>query len=201
VGRYSESMERLVAAFEALPGIGRRSAERLAFHVLRCPPEEALALARAIEDVRRKAVRCSACFNVAESDPCHICSDPRRDRSLLCVVEEPKDVLAIEAGGDLYHGLYHVLMGRLAPLEGVEAKDLTVDALVERVRREGVKEVILATNPTVDGDATALYVQRRLAGTGARVTRIARGVPAGSTLEYASRTILADALAGRSEVQ
>ena len=200
MARYSESMERLVEAFERLPGIGRRSAERLAFHILRCPPDDALGLAQAIEAVKTSAVRCATCFNIAESDPCHICADPKRDRTTLCVVEEPKDLIAFEAS-DCYRGLYHVLMGRLAPLEGVEPKDLTVAQLVDRVRREGTSEVILATNPTVDGDLTAAYVTQQLAETGVNITRLARGVPAGSTLEYASRTILADALAGRCAVK
>lgn len=200
MARYGEQMQRLIEAFARLPGIGRRSAERLASHILRCPAEEALQLARAIENLKKSAVRCSRCFHLAETDPCHICSDPKRDHSTICVVEEDKDLLAIESS-ETYNGLYHVLMGRLAPLEGMEAEDLTVPALVERVRAGGVREVILATNPTVEGDQTALYVMRQLAGTGVKITRIARGVPAGSTLEYASKTILADALAGRKTME
>ena len=199
MARYAESMARLVEAFARLPGIGQRTAERLAFHILRCPADEALALARAIKALKDSAVRCSVCFNLAETDPCHICSDPKRDHSTVCVVEEPKDLLALESSQS-YEGVYHVLMGRLAPLDGVEAEDLTAAALVERVRGGGVREVILATNPTVEGDQTALYVTQQLADTGVAVTRIARGVPAGSTLECASRTILADALAGRRKM-
>ena len=199
MARYAESMSRLVEAFARLPGIGTRTAERLAFHVLRCPAEEALGLARAIEAVVTAAVRCSICFNLAETDPCHICAGPKRDRSTICVVEEPKDLLALESS-ETYRGVYHVLMGRLAPLAGVDAEDLTVSALVERVRAGGIREVILATNPTVEGDQTALYVMQALGDTGVTVTRIARGVPAGSTLEYASRTILADPMAGRREM-
>lgn len=200
MARYAESMARLVEAFARLPGIGRRSAERLAFHILRCPADEALALAAAIEAVKKAAVRCAVCFNIAESSPCHVCADPKRDHALLCVVEEPKDVIAFESS-ETYNGLYHVLMGRLAPLEGVHPEDLTVAALVERVRKGGVREVILATNPTVEGDQTALYVTETLAGTGVAITRIARGVAAGSTLEFASRTMLADALAGRTSMK
>ena len=200
MAKYAASMTRLIEALAGLPGIGRRSAERLAFHILRCPADEAAELADAIQAVRNSAVRCATCFNVAENDPCHICADPKRDRTVLCVVEQPKDVLAIESS-ETYTGLYHVLMGRLAPLEGVNPENLTIAALVERVTREGVKEVILATNPTVEGDQTALYVTGQLEGTGVSITRIARGVPSGSTLEFASRTILADALAGRTSVK
>lgn len=200
MARYTEHMTRLIEALERLPGIGRRTAERLAFHLLRAPAEEALGLARAIEAVQQHAVRCSGCFNLAETDPCHICADPKRDQGTICVVEEPKDLLALE-NSQSYTGVYHVLMGRLAPLDGVDPEDLTVAALVARVRRGGIEEVILATNPTLEGDQTALYITEQLAETGVRLTRLARGVPAGSTLEYASRTILADALAGRQKVK
>ena len=200
MARYGEAMRRLVEALAGLPGIGRRTAERLAFHLLRAPEEETLGLARAIEAVKRSAVRCSVCFNLAENDPCHICTDPKRDHGTICVVEEEKDLLALESS-ETYNGLYHVLMGRLAPLAGMDAEDLTVDALLERVRAGGVREVILATNPTVEGEQTALYVAQRLADTGVAITRIARGVPAGSTLEYSNRTIIADAIAGRRRME
>jgi len=198
--KYSETLDRLIAEFERLPGIGARTAERLAFHVLRSAAEEAMGLARAIRDVKARIRPCAECFNIAEGGgPCAVCADAGRDRGLVCVVEQPKDLLALERTGR-YRGLYHVLLGRLAPLEGAGPERLTVDALVERVRRGGVREVILATNPDLEGDGTALFVAERLRGLPATVTRIAKGIPSGSSIEYASDAILSDALEGRRSV-
>lgn len=191
-----ESLGRLIAELSKLPGIGERSAERLAFHLLREPPEEAKRLAEAILDVKARIRSCSTCSNLTEADPCRLCADSSRDRTTICVVEQPNDLWAIEKAG-AYRGLYHVLLGRIAPLEDVHPEDLTIVRLVERVRAGGVTEVIFATNPTLEGDGTALHIQRLLAGTGVRLTRLARGIPAGSTLQYVSPPSLADALDGR----
>ena len=193
------SVARLTAQFVRMPGIGAKTAERLAYHILRISPEEAMELARAIEEVKRTVKECSLCCLLSESDPCHICSDERRDRSTICVLEDSRDAAAIEQSGS-YHGLYHVLCGRLAPLEGIEPEDLTVEKLRDRLAAKTVQEVILATNPDMEGDATALFVQESLRGLPVRITRLARGVPTGSHLEYADRTVLADALGGRREV-
>ena len=207
MAKYSETIERLMDELGRLPGIGARSAERLAFHLLKASDDEATALADAIRDVKAKIRPCSVCFNLAEGELCAICADPRRDRGIICVVEQPKDLLSIESTGS-YRGVYHVLMGRIDPLEGVEAEDLTIDALVERVRAGrstaesagGVREVILATNPTVAGDATNMHVTSLIEPTGVRITRLARGLPAGGQIEYAGKSILADAINERREV-
>jgi recombination protein RecR len=196
---YTESVGRLVEGLRAMPGVGEKTAERLAYHILRLSDDEALALADAIRDVKRRVKQCSTCYQFSESDPCPVCSDPRRDRSVICVVEEPKDAVAVERSGG-FQGLYHVLCGRLAPLEGMEPEDLTVEPLLRRVRSGEVREVILATNPDMEGEATALYVRKALEGLPVRVTRLARGVPSGSHLEYANAAILADALEGRREM-
>ncbi len=197
---YTESIGRLMELLSHMPGVGEKTAERLAYHILRLSPEEGLALADAIRDVKEKVKQCSTCFQFAETDPCAMCSDARRDRATICVVEEPKDVAAIEQVGS-YRGLYHVLCGRLAPLEGMEPDDLTVDKLIERVRAGQVKEVILATNADMEGEATALYVREALQGLPVKVTRLARGIPSGSHLEYANSAVLADALNGRQEMK
>ena len=175
---YSEPVERLLSELNRLPGVGQRTAERLAYHILRQPPEEAIKLAIAIRDVKKLIRPCSTCGNLDEADPCAICSDPARDATLVLVVETPKDLAAIERTG-AYRGVYHVLGGRIAPLDGMGADDLRVAELVERVRA-GVAEVILATNPDLEGDGTALYLQEALRGAGAKVTRIAKGIPTGS---------------------
>lgn len=194
----SESVTRLVDEFAKLPGIGKKSAERLAYHVLRVGRSEALALADAIRDVKQNVRHCRTCFNLAEGDECEICSDPRRDPALLCVVEQPRDLLALEQSGR-YRGRYHVLLGRIAPLEGIGPEQLTIDALVDRVRAGGVREVIMATNPTLEGDGTALYISNQLADLPVEVTRLARGITSGSVLEFANKEILADALVGRQK--
>jgi recombination protein RecR len=195
-----DSLERLVAEFKRLPGVGARTAERLAYHVLRAPTDEAMALAYAIRDVKKNMRNCKECFNLTEGELCSICADVRRDHSIICVVEQPKDVWAFEKTG-AYRGVYHVLLGRLAPLEDMGPESLTVGELVKRIAKGGVKEVIIATNPNLEGDGTAAYIGEKLAGTDVAVTRIARGIPAGSTIEYANTNILQDALAGRREIQ
>jgi recombination protein RecR len=201
-------MTRLVTELRRMPGVGQRTAERLAFHLVVAPKGEALALADAIRDVKENVRPCSSCFNVTECDPCAICSDPTRDASVICVVERPKDVLAIEKLGT-FKGVYHVLLGSISLLEGVEAKDLTIAPLVERIKKSlkssmSVREVMLATNPTFDGDATALHLRAALeklgtSGAPLKVTRIARGLPSGSSLEVASKAILAEAIEARRD--
>lgn len=193
-----ESLQRLVDEFAELPGIGRKTAERLAYHVLMTPPAEALKLAEAIKDVKERVRPCRECFNLAEGDLCSVCASPKRDRSIICVVEQPKDVLAIENSGG-FHGLYHVLQGHVNPLEGIDPDDLTVGPLVQRVKAGGVAEVLIATNPDLEGDGTALFVAERLRGL-TRLTRIAKGIPAGTDIEYASKAILQDALSGRKDM-
>jgi recombination protein RecR len=191
-----DSLDRLMAEFRKLPGVGARTAERLAYHVLRAAKDDAMALAYAIRDVKKNMRNCRECFNLTEDELCAICDDPKRDRTIICVVEQPKDVWAFERTG-AYRGLYHVLLGRLAPLEDMGPESLTVDELVARVRASGVKEVILATNPNLEGDGTAAYIREKLAPLDVAVSRIARGIPAGSTIEYANTNIIQDALAGR----
>ena len=198
-GGYSESMVELIDEFAKLPGIGRKSAERLAYHVLRSDPQEGLGLADAIRRVKQNVRRCARCFNMAEDELCDICRDASRDGATVCVVEQPKDLLAIEKAGT-YRGVYHVLHGRIAPLEGIGPDQLTVDALVARVRTGEVNEIIMATNPTTEGDGTALYVANLLAPTGVAITRLARGLASGSVIEFANVTMLADAIEGRREL-
>ena len=198
---YPEPLEELVAAFERFPGIGRRSAERLAFHVLRDP--ESRALAQAIERAVERTVRCSVCCNVAESDPCSVCADPARDAALVCVVEEPRHVEALERSG-AFRGRYHVLMGAFHPAEGTEAAHLTVAELVERVRAGTLREVILGTDPDAEGEATArliLDAVEAVAAPALVVSRLARGLPAGSAIEYLHKGVLEDALSGRRPVR
>jgi recombination protein RecR len=196
---YTESVGRLIELLALMPGVGDKTAERLAYHILRLSDEEALALSQAIREVKEKVRQCSVCYQFAETDPCPVCADPKRDRSTICVVEQARDAVTIEQSGG-YRGLYHVLCGRLAPLEGIEAESLTVAELIGRVRGGGVKEVILATNPDMEGEATALYVRQALEGLPVRVSRLARGIPSGSQLEYADAAIVADALEGRREI-
>jgi recombination protein RecR len=179
-----------------LPGIGKKSAERLAYHILRVNQSEAVALAEAIRSVKENVRYCKTCYNLAEADECVICRDPRRDRQLLCVVEQPRDLIALEQTG-AFRGLYHVLLGRIAPLDGIGPDQLTIDALVSRVRKGGFKEVIMATNPTVEGDGTALHISNLLAEMPVTMTRLARGITSGSVLEFANKEILTDALSGR----
>jgi len=196
---YPESLKRLIEALCGLPGVGQKTAERYAFHVLKAPIDEAMALAYAIRDVKKNIRSCSTCCMVTERDPCAICEDATRDRGLVCIVEQPKDLYALEKVG-AYRGVYHVLMGTISLLEGVEARHLTLARLEARLEGGGVREVIIATNPNLDGDSTALHLGQLLKRFGVKVTRIARGIPAGSSLEYASRAIIEDAIEGRREV-
>jgi recombination protein RecR len=198
---YTQSVQNLMNELSRLPGIGMRSAERIAFHLLKQSPGEALKLADAIRDVKTRIKHCSVCSNLTESDPCGICADPGRDQAAVCIVEQPKDLLALESTG-LYRGVYHVLLGRLSPLEQIEPADLTIDRLIARLEEGAIREVIMGTNPTLEGDGTALYLQNLI---GSRfpalsVTRLARGLPAGSNIEYANKNILADAISGRQKM-
>ena len=196
MGGYTRSLTKLMEELAKLPGIGQRTAERLAFHLLRLSTDEAMALAYAIRDLKKNTRICSTCFSIAESNPCEICSDPRRDHSVVCVVEQTRDVIAVEQTGS-FHGLYHVLQGRIAPLEGMTPETLTIGKLVQRVEAGGIQEVILATNPDMEGDVTSNYIAEQLADKGVQITRPARGLPAGSQVEYVGKTILTDALKGR----
>jgi recombination protein RecR len=190
---------RLIEEFHKLPGIGPKSAQRLTYYVLRAPLAEVRALAEALLEAKERIVFCSVCQNLTDVDPCRFCSDPQRDRSLICVVEEPLDALAIERTGR-FRGLYHVLHGVISPMDGVGPEDLKVGELLDRLRSGEVKEVIVATNPNLEGEATALYLARLLRPLGVRVTRLARGLPMGADLEYADDVTLGRALEGRQEV-
>ena len=194
----TQSVSNLIDNLAKLPGIGRKSAERLTYHLLRVSKAEALALADSIREVKENVRYCKTCYNLSEADECEICRDPRRDRTLLCVVEQPRDLIALEQAGT-YKGLYHVLLGRIAPLEGVGPDQLTIQPLVERVRNGGFRELIMATNPTLEGDGTAVYISQQLAGLPIELTRLARGITSGSVLEFANREILTDALTGRQK--
>jgi len=198
-GIYTETLNKLIEEFSKLPGVGPKTAERLAFHILKAQPAEAMALAEAIRDVKSKIKRCQICCNLSEQDICQICSDPRRDKSVICVVEQPKDVIALEKTG-LCKWVYHVLGGHIAPLEGVEADDLTIDRLVDRIRAGGIKEVIMATNPNMAGDGTALYISSLIRNADVKITRLARGLPTGSTLEYVSGKVIEDAILNKQEM-
>ena len=197
---YTESLNKLIEEFGRLPGIGPKTAERLAFFILKADAPEAMKLADAIRDVKTRIKRCRVCWNLSEDDVCQICADPQRDQSLICVVEQPKDVISLEKTGTC-KWLYHVLGGHIAPLDGVEADDLTIHQLVERVRSGQVREVVMATNPNLEGDGTSLYISSLLRPLGVRITRLARGLPTGSTIEYASGRILTDAILGRQELE
>ena len=196
MAQLSESVVHLIEQLSRLPGIGRKSAERLAYHILRVPESDAFALSDAIRNVRENVQYCEVCFNLAETKKCLICSDARRDRSLLCVVQQPRDLMALEESGT-YRGLYHVLLGRIAPLENIGPDQLTIDPLVNRISQGEFREVIMATNPTVEGDGTALYISNELNDFEVNVTRLARGITTGSILEHTNKEILADAISGR----
>jgi recombination protein RecR len=199
MSQVTQSIGKLIDELARLPGIGRKSAERLAYHLLRVNKSEALGLADAIRDVRENVHYCKSCYNLAEGELCVICGDPRRDASQICVVEQPRDLMALEQAG-VYRGRYHVLLGRIAPLDGVGPDQLTIDRLVERVRDGGISEIIMATNPTVEGDGTALYLSNLLADYPVQVTRLARGITTGSVLEYTNKEVLADAMTGRQKL-
>ena len=199
-----EPVTRLIEAFSQLPGIGPKTASRLTFYLLRRPAEQAEVLADALRDLKQKIVFCSDCFNITETNPCAVCQDEGRDRSIICVVEEPLDVLAIDRTGE-YRGLYHVLHGSISPVEGIGPDELRIHELMGRLKEAGLKgdpvrEVLLATNPNLEGEATAMYLARLIQPLGIRVTRLARGLPVGGDLEYADAVTLSRALEGRREM-
>ena len=196
---HPESLSRLIERLQKLPGIGAKSAQRLAYHVLRTPREDADLLCAAIQDVKERVTYCTVCNNITDVDPCRFCADERRERHVICVVEEPQNMAAIEKTRE-FRGLYHVLMGVLSPLQGVGPDDLKIKGLLSRVADGGVTEVVLATNPNVEGEATALYLARLLKPLGLRVTRIATGIPVGSDIEYADEITMSKAMAGRRDV-
>lgn len=196
---------RVIDAFARLPGIGPKTASRLAFHLLRMPDEQALQLSEALRALKESVVHCQRCYNIAEASPCGICADPGRDGAIVCVVEEPLDVIALERTAE-YRGLYHVLHGAISPVNGIGPTDLRIDELVRRVMSEPIREIILATNPSLEGDATAMFIERALRAGGVqdeavRLTRLARGLPVGGDIEYADEVTLARAMAGRSDVR
>jgi recombination protein RecR len=196
---YPEPVARLIEALQKLPGVGPKTAQRLTFFLLKRPPAEVGELAESLSQLKSRIGHCSVCFNVTERDPCRICGDSGRDARVLCVVEEPNDLLAIERTGE-FRGRYHVLLGALSPLEGIGPEDLKVRELLTRLEAGVVEEIILATNPSVEGEATAIYLAKLLRPLGMRVTRIARGLPVGGDLEYADEVTLAKALEGRKEM-
>lgn len=197
---YPQTVVKLINEFNKLPGIGQKTAERLACFILKQPVDSAMQLALAIRDVKQRVIICSTCFNVSEKNPCHICSNERRDRSIICVVEQLADLLTIEKTGR-FHGLYHVLQGHISPLEGIAPESLTIEQLIQRVKEVHVKEVILATNLNMEGDVTASYIHKQLTPFPVKVTRLARGLPTGSYLEYANTAIVADAVNERNEMR
>jgi recombination protein RecR len=196
---HPEPLARLIEHLQRLPGIGAKSAQRLAYHILRTPREAADQLCAAVQDVKERVTYCSICNNITDVDPCAFCTDERRERHVICVVEEPQNVAAIEKTRE-FRGRYHVLMGALSPLQGVGPDDLKIRGLLTRVGEGGVNEVVLATNPNVEGEATALYLARLLKPLGVRVTRIATGIPVGSDIEYADEVTMSKAMEGRREV-
>lgn len=198
MAQLSSSVVNLIDQFSKLPGIGRKSAERLTYHVLRVNKAEALELADSIRAVRENVCYCKSCFNLSETEVCSICLDPKRDQKTLCVVEQPRDLMALEQANS-FRGQYHVLLGRIAPLEGIGPENLTIKQLIERVHGGTFKEVIMATNPTVEGDGTALHISNAIADFDVKVTRLARGITTGSILEFTNKEILADALVDRQE--
>jgi recombination protein RecR len=197
--KYSKPLERLVHELSKLPGIGIKSAQRLAFYILRQPAPEIDKLIRTITEVKQQISYCSICYNMTESDPCSICSDPQRDKSKICVVEDPNSLLTIERTNE-YNGLYHVLLGVLSPLDGIGPEQLKIKELLKRIKQGDIKEIIIATSPNVQGESTALYLARLIKPLGIKVTRIAFGVPVGSDLEYADEVTMAKAMEGRREL-
>ncbi|MEX0728533.1 MAG: recombination mediator RecR [Planctomycetaceae bacterium] len=193
---YGPAVTELIEQFSALPGIGSKSAERLAYHVVTEASEEALKLAEAIRRVKTSVRPCSICYNWTEEETCSICNDHTRDKQLICVVEQPKDLLSLEASG-AFQGVYHVLLGRISPLEGIGPDDLTIAPLLRRIRQDHVRELVMATNPTLEGDGTSLFISNCLADDSVKITRLARGIATGSVLEFANKAMLADALKGR----
>lgn len=196
---YTESLNNLIEEFAKLPGIGPKTAERLAFYILKCERDDALGLSEAINCVKNNITRCRECFNLCEGEICGICADTRRDKSVICVVEQPKDLINLEKTG-VCKWVYHVLGGHIAPLEGVEADDLTINELVDRVRGGGVSEIVMATNPNMAGDGTAFYISSLLRSMQVEISRLGRGIATGSTIEYASGRILTDAILSRQSM-
>lgn len=196
---FGAAFARLIDRFARLPGIGRKSAERLANHVLMSDRHEADELIAAIQDVKRLVKQCSSCFNLSEDELCPICRDPRRDHSTICVVERPRDVTTLESAG-VYAGVYHVLHGRISPLDGIGPEDLTLNELTKRAKQDSVEEIVMATNPNSEGDGTALYITNLLQNLPVKITRLARGIATGSVLEFANREMLADAMRGRQNI-
>ena len=194
---YPQSVERLISEFAKFPGIGKKTAQRMAFHILMSNNEHSAHLAQAVMDVKTKILLCSACGGITEDDPCHICSDPRRDKNLICIVEDPADIYAFERMG-IFRGLYHVLGGVISPLDGIGPDSLTIDRLLTRIQ-EGM-EIILATNASIEGDTTALYLGKILDKKGVEVTRLARGIPVGGELEYIDEATLQRAIEGRTQL-
>ena len=197
---YAPAVQDLIDEFGRLPGVGPKSAQRIAFHLLKLPKDDALRLARSITDAKDKVSWCRQCFNIAEAPVCDLCADDRRDATLLCVVEEPRDIVAVEKTQE-FNGRYHVLQGAISPMEGVGPDQLRVKELLARIDAEGITEVILCTNPNIEGEATAMYLGRLIAPLGVRVTRIASGLPVGGDLEYADELTLGRALEGRRDVE
>jgi len=196
---YAAPVQELIDELGRLPGVGPKSAQRIAFHLLKLPRDDALRLARSITEVKDRVAFCTRCFNIAEGDECTICADPKRDDTVLCIVEEPRDIVAVEKTGE-FRGRYHVLQGAISPIEGIGPDQLRVKELLERLGREQIDEVILCTNPNIEGEATAMYLSRLLQPLGTKVTRIASGLPVGGDLEYADELTLGRALEGRREV-
>ncbi|MDR1486243.1 MAG: recombination mediator RecR [Planctomycetaceae bacterium] len=196
MSELTESVQQMILEFAKLPGIGRKSAERIAYHLLKIDKPDALALADSIRNVKENVRYCAQCYNLAEQELCEICRDPSRDQSLLCVVEQSRDLIVLEQTGK-YNGLYHVLLGRIAPLDQVEADQLSIDALIKRIKKGGFKEIILGTNPTVEGDGTALHIMNRLIDVPIKITRLARGITSGNELQFSNKEMLADAISER----
>jgi len=199
LSRFAEPLHKLIDELSKLPGIGRKSAQRLSFYILRASEQDAFALADAIRDLKAQLHLCSICHNITDVDPCQFCSSPTRNRAVVCVVEEPSNIAAIEKTRH-FNGTYHVLHGTLSPLNGIGPEQLRIDSLLERARNEGLQEVILATNPTIEGEATAGYIAQLLRGDSLRITRIATGVPAGADIEYADEVTMTRAMEGRREM-
>lgn len=197
---FPQPIAQLIEAFAKLPGIGRKSAQRLAFYIINQPEAEAVNFAEAVITAKRKITYCSKCFHLTDVDPCYICSNPKRDKTIICVVEDPRDLLAIERTKE-YHGLYHVLHGAISPMDGVGPEDIKIRELVIRLQQEEeVTEIIMATNPTIEGEATAMYLSKLLKGTGIKMTRLAHGIPVGGELEYADEMTLMKAMEGRRQL-
>ena len=196
MAELTESVNQLIKELTRLPGIGKVSAERITYHLLKVTKDDALALADAIRNAKENLRYCKQCYHLSEQELCEICRDARRDQSIVCVVEQPRDLIALEATG-AFNGLYHVLLGRLSPLDGVTPDQLTIVSLIKRIKSGTIKEIIMGTNPTVEGDGTALYIMSQLEGTPVQITRLARGIVTGSVLEFANKEMLSDALSGR----